>query len=434
MRTIITYGTFDLFHEGHRRLLERARALGDRLIVGVTTDTYDRLRGKLNVVQPLLDRIENVRQSGLADQILVEEYDGQKIHDIQRWGVDVFAIGSDWLGKFDYLNDYCEVVYLDRTRGVSSTQLRTESSGILRMGLAGAGVAAQSIVEEARFVSGVSVEAVWAPENGAARSLADRMELAWVNDTYVDMLKHLDVVHISAPVHIRTKLIRQALDRRVHVLCEPPLTLSGPTTSALLTLARKRGVVLMEGLRTAYSPGFSRMVAYARSGSIGRIRSVEVRCTHLGDPGEGSIAKLAAYPLMAVVKLLGTDYQDVSCKVLMGDEVDVFARISVHYKDASASVHVGTGLRSENDLVVSGSSGHLYVPDPWWMTDHFETRFADARRNQRFFVPFEGDGHRYELAEFAGRIHGSAKRSYELSDDETITIAEIIERAGATGT
>ena len=113
---VITYGTFDLFHDGHRRLLERARALGDHLIVAVTTENFDDARGKLNVQQPLMDRIQNVQDSGLADEVIIEEYEGQKINDIQKHHVDIFAIGSDWLGKFDYLKDYCEVVYLERTK------------------------------------------------------------------------------------------------------------------------------------------------------------------------------------------------------------------------------------------------------------------------------------------------------------------------------
>lgn len=115
---VITYGTYDLFHDGHKRLLERARALGDYLIVAVTTENFDDARGKLNVQQSLMDRIRNVQESGLADEVIIEEYEGQKINDIQKYDVDIFAIGSDWLGKFDYLGDYCKVVYLDRTKGV----------------------------------------------------------------------------------------------------------------------------------------------------------------------------------------------------------------------------------------------------------------------------------------------------------------------------
>ena len=91
---------------------------------------------KLHVRQSLMERIANVQDSGLADEVIIEEYEGQKIHDIQRLGIDVFAIGSDWEGRFDYLNDYCRVVYLDRTKGVSSTELRAENHGILSIGVA----------------------------------------------------------------------------------------------------------------------------------------------------------------------------------------------------------------------------------------------------------------------------------------------------------
>lgn len=103
MTKVITYGTFDLFHEGHYRLLQRAKALGDYLIVGVTTEEYDKARGKLNVVDSLVTRIENVRKSGFADEIIIEESGGQKFTDIKKYNVDIFTVGSDWVGCFDYL-------------------------------------------------------------------------------------------------------------------------------------------------------------------------------------------------------------------------------------------------------------------------------------------------------------------------------------------
>lgn len=134
MKKVITYGTFDLLHYGHIRLLERAKELGDYLIVGVTSDDYDKTRGKINVQQSLSERVAAVRATGLADKIIVEEYEGQKIDDIKKYKVDIFTVGSDWLGKFDYLNNYCNVKYLERTKGISSSELRQKDRN-LTMGI-----------------------------------------------------------------------------------------------------------------------------------------------------------------------------------------------------------------------------------------------------------------------------------------------------------
>ena len=161
MVKVITYGTYDLLHYGHIRLLERAKALGDYLIVGVTSDSFDLTRGKINAQQSLMERIEAVRATGLADEIIVEEYEGQKIDDIKRYDVDIFTVGSDWKGKFDYLNEYCQVVYLPRTEGISSTMLREELQKDIEIGVVGAGRIAQRFVPEASFVSYVKVNGIY---------------------------------------------------------------------------------------------------------------------------------------------------------------------------------------------------------------------------------------------------------------------------------
>lgn len=441
MRTVITYGTYDMFHEGHKRLLERARALGDWLIVGVTSDAYDLSRGKLNVQQNVLERVENVRQTGLADQILVEEYEGQKILDIQEWGADVFAIGSDWAGKFDYLKDYCDVVYLERTRGVSSTKLRNESMGIHKIGLVGAGTAAQDLVREARYVSGISIEAVWDPDIDQSRQFSRALEVGWAYETYTDLLCNVDAVYVSTPVAKRARMTRVALESDVHVLSEPPLTLREDEAEDLTSLAKKRGLVLVEGIRTAYTPGFQRMVAYARSGSIGQIRSVEATITHpassivasINDPMD-AIAELAVYPTLTVLKLLGNDYTDLRCHILESfpKGQSLLARIDIDYPNAFASLKVGRGLRAENDLEVAGTEGTLHVPAPWWQSQHYETRFDDANENEAFYDRLEGDEYRYELAELSTRIKGTGRTAYKLRSEDSVLIAKMIEQIQAS--
>ena len=126
MKKVITYGSFDLFHEGHYNILKRAKELGDYLIVGVTTEQYDETRGKLNIVDSLAERIENVRKTGFADEIIVEDHLGQKVEDIQKHNIDIFTVGSDWEGKFDFLKDNCDVVYLERTPEISTTKIKSD--------------------------------------------------------------------------------------------------------------------------------------------------------------------------------------------------------------------------------------------------------------------------------------------------------------------
>jgi len=122
-KTVITYGTFDMFHIGHLRLLQRLKEMGDELIVAVSTDEFNRGKGK-KVMIPYEQRAEIVANIKCVDKVIPETSWDQKVSDIQKYNVDIFAIGDDWKGKFDFLKEYCEVVYLPRTQNISTTQLK----------------------------------------------------------------------------------------------------------------------------------------------------------------------------------------------------------------------------------------------------------------------------------------------------------------------
>lgn len=210
MVKVITYGTYDLLHYGHVRLLERAKALGDYLIVGVTSDTFDRERGKINVQQSLMERVEAVRATGLADEIIIEEYEGQKIDDIKRLNVDIFTVGSDWKGKFDYLKAYCQVVYLDRTSGVSSTEIRSEQQ-VVRLGLVGESPILNKIERESQYVNGL--------ESGKVFTLND----TYLSDSlkrpsqqaasYQDLLDDSDALYVISAPEKHYAQIKEALQK-----------------------------------------------------------------------------------------------------------------------------------------------------------------------------------------------------------------------------
>jgi glycerol-3-phosphate cytidylyltransferase len=122
-KTIITYGTFDLFHIGHLKLLQKLKALGDKLIVAVSTDEFNSIKGKKTII-PYEQRKEIVENIKCVDIVIPENNWEQKILDIKKYNVDIFAIGKDWEGEFDFLKEHCQVVYIDRTKDISSTQLK----------------------------------------------------------------------------------------------------------------------------------------------------------------------------------------------------------------------------------------------------------------------------------------------------------------------
>ena len=217
MVKVITYGTYDLLHHGHIRLLERAKALGDYLIVGVTADDFDKTRGKINVQQSLMERVEAVKATGIADEVIIEEYEGQKIDDIRRYGVDIFTVGSDWVGKFDYLREYCEVIYLPRTEGISSSELR-QSRRAVSLGLVGDADFLNKIEQESRFVNGIHVAGIC---TRSLKSLSAEIQgLDFVTENYEELLERVDAVYIRSQPEEHYKQVKLALERGKHVLCE----------------------------------------------------------------------------------------------------------------------------------------------------------------------------------------------------------------------
>ena len=270
MIKVITYGTFDHLHYGHERLLKRAKELGDYLIVGVTSDDFDRRRGKINVSQSLMERIEAVRELGIADKIIVEEYEGQKIDDIKRYEIDVFTVGSDWKGKFDYLNNYCTVKYLDRTEGVSSTDIRTNEKNLI-MGIVGDDPYLEKFYRESKYVNGLSIKAICTSDIDKDNDAYDDLEFF---SNYDDMLNSVETVYIHSYPSQHFTLIKKALKLRKHVLCEAPITINRQEYKELCELAESMGCVLMDSIRTAFSTAYDRLLLLIKSGLIGDVKSM----------------------------------------------------------------------------------------------------------------------------------------------------------------
>ena len=434
MTKVITYGTYDLLHQGHLNLLRRAKELGDYLIVGVTSDSFDRGRGKLNVRNNVLERVEAVKATGYADEVIIEDYLGQKIDDIQKYDVDIFAIGSDWVGKFDYLNEYCKVVYLPRTEGISSTMLRAESQISYRIGIVGSGRIAHRFVPESKVVNGAEVTAVMNPDKEKAEAFAQMYGLTSYTD-YDEFLQNVDLVYVASPHLTHYDYTKRALLADKHVLCEIPFMLSKEEALELYSLAEKRNLVLMEASKTAYCPAFGHIVTLVKSGIIGDVVDVKASLSKMVPPptreldaeqAGGAMAEHAPLTLLAIIKLLGIDWKDVDFHSRMENGVDIYTKGVMNYPHATASFTLGIGVKTEGNLVISGTKGYIYVPAPWWLTDFFEVRYEDQAKNKKYFYSYDGEGLRYEIQEWLSMIVNERRSCYKLRRKESVAIAEII--------
>ena len=438
MKKVITYGSFDLFHEGHYRLLQRAKALGDYLIVGVTTEHYDESRGKMNVVDSLMDRIENVRKTGFADEIIIEDHVGQKVEDIMKYRVDIFTVGSDWTGVFDYLKDYCQVVYLERTKDISSTMLRAKKYNIIRLGIIGTGRIASRMIPEVKYVSGINTDAVYNPHIDSARRFAEQFELNKYMDDLEEFYAEIDAVYIASPHQTHYEYIKSAVQHRKHVLCEKPMVLKKEQAKEVFRMAEENRVVLMEAVKTAYCPGFNQLLSIVRSGAIGSVRDVEACFTKLENPLSreltdksygGSFTELGSYTILPVLKILGKDFKELEFKShWAANGLDIYTKAYFTYENALATSKNGLGVKSEGQLIISGTRGYIIVEAPWWKTTSFEVRYEDRSQNEKYFSKFLKDGLRYEIGDFVSGINGFGDKHFKLTKGESITMAGIMEK------
>lgn len=428
MVKVITYGSFDLLHYGHIRLLKRAKALGDYLIVGVTSDDYDKTRGKINLTQSLMERVEAVKATGIADEIVIEEYEGQKIDDIKRYGIDIFTVGSDWEGYFDYLNEYCKVIYLPRTEGVSSSEIRERKRSV-SLGLIGDGRFINKVWKETKAVNGIHVNALCTSKRSVMDTHVVR-EIEHISDNFDETLDVSDAIYVRSFPQNHYAQIKEALTRGKNVLCESPLTLNTKEANELIKLAASNRLILMDTMKTAYATAYSRLLLIIKSGKIGNVVSVDSVCTSIRDEADSEwrcIHEWGPTALLPIFQILGTDYKEYSIvSHLRENGNDSFTKIDFLYDSAVGSIKIGDGVKSEGELIVSGTKGYIYVPAPWWNTDYFEVRYEDPSQNKRYFYQLDGEGIRYELVAFTRAIE-RGKALSNISYEITCKIVEIME-------
>ena len=334
-----------------------------------------------------------------------------------------------------------------------------------RIGIIGTGRIAKRFVREVAYVDGLEIKTVYNPHEGSAerfvRTLVENKDIygdeadevnQWQVTSNLDELwSEVDIIYIASPHGTHMEYAMQALEHGKHVLCEKPMALSKGEAKQAFALAKDKGLVLMEELKTAYCPGFLKVLELVESGVIGDACQVEATFTKLENPQgreftdsnvAGSFYELGSYGLLPVIKVLGADWDDVRFdSVRNEDGVDVYTEARFLYGRSTsapivadgnqnckkmATVAAGLGVKKQGDLIVSGTKGYIRVAAPWWKTTEIEVCFEDTTQNQTYRESFEGDGIRYVLKEVLQQMdNGNPNpRMQEIS----VAMADVMEK------
>lgn len=311
------------------------------------------------------------------------------------------------------------------------------SKNIHRIGIIGTGRIAHRFVPEARTVEGIHVASVYNPRLSSAQKFSEELNIEFATDDMDAFLEQIDAVYIASPHETHVKYARQMLEAGKHVLCEKPMSFLKDELEVLSALAQEKNLVLMEGLKTAYCPGFIGLQKIVSGGEIGEVVDVEACFTKLApedsreltsEQSAGSFYELGSYVLLPIMKILGTNPKDVKFWSKCNERgVDLYTKVYLDYGNAIATGKVGLGAKSEGELIITGTKGYIRVPAPWWLTKRVEIHYENPNATEYFEYPFEKDGLRYEIQAFCDRINGK-EISIGATIEESTWLSGIMEK------
>ncbi len=318
----------------------------------------------------------------------------------------------------------------------------------MKLGIIGTGRIASRFVKTASEDVNIESICVYNPHKESLVKFVKDNGISEFTTDFNEFAAVVDAVYIASPHQTHYEYAKAMLTAGKHVLCEKPMVFEKRQAEELFKLAAMRGCVLMEALKTAYCPGFSGILEAAASGKIGKITDVESCFTRLTPSNlremtdsacGGCFTELGTYTLLPIIKLLGCDYKSINFKSITAPNgVDVYTKAYIDYDNAFATAKNGFRVKSEGQLLISGTKGYIIVPSPWWLTKNFMIRYEDPSKIENYYFEFDGSGLQYELQVFEDRIKGIDVAGIGLTDDESIAMAGIMQqflekRAAARG-
>lgn len=348
---------------------------------------------------------------------------GKKEAEISRWMSGRMGISEINLQRIE------EVLETSLTKESLAREKRT----YLRIGIIGTGSIAKRFVEEVVHVSNVYVAGAYNPNAEEVHRFCEEYGIVYEAQSAVELYQNVDAVYIASPFYAHYDYAVGALNACKHVLCETPLTENLQQAKELYAIAEKKGLVFMPALKTAYAPSFANVIQESLSGVIGEVVDVSAVVTTLLSQAESvgfnneRLMDNAYYAILVVLKVLGQKVQKISTFTSTDDAKVLFSNIHLLYEGAIGHVTVGTGVKSESSLVISGTKGYIYIPAPWWKPDYFEIRYENPYDNKKLYFPFESSGLRYEIQCFIDNICCKTTEQ-PISKNELLKIIQIVDK------
>ncbi len=308
---------------------------------------------------------------------------------------------------------------------------------MIRIGIEGTGRIAKRAVKEMAEVDELQLVTAFNPNKEHAEKFAKENGIEKSTADWEKFISCIDALYVASPHATHFEYTKKALENGKHVICEKPITLSAEETTELFDIAADKKLILMEAVKTAYCPGFKKLCEVVNNGTIGDVVDVEAAFTRLtvGETREftdkvygGAFTEFGTYTMLPIFRFLGTEFEKVTFEIVTAtkddNSVDGYTKVYFDYGNRFATSKCGLTVKSEGQLLISGTKGYILVPSPWWLTKYFEVRYEDPIKIEKYEAEFAGDGLRYEFEEFANRINKKSN-----SNSEKVEQSEAIARS-----
>jgi predicted dehydrogenase len=317
------------------------------------------------------------------------------------------------------------MIYLERTKGISSTQIRQETFDHYDIGIVCDIADDNRIIEEAKLLSGFEVKNVYFDDETISEDFQKKYDVENVCGTFDELMDSSDIIYLRCCLEKRKDYITKAMNAKKHVVYDPPATIDPDELEKLFRLAQENNVILMQNIKMVYIYIFNQLLWMTQAGLIGDLLSFNCSISKMDEGRSNLFYDLSVFCLLPMLKIMGQDYVKSDFKVTKNEDVIEFASMYFDYPKGISVINVGNNIRVNNQLEIIGTEGTIRMEGDWWKSKRFEIHTPGLRDVQVFSTNFDGDGFKYLIKELSRMLATNRINTKTILNDESLKMVEI---------